>query len=346
MGNQGMFGKAAICLYLLSLLLLASCSPTADTRDDAPLTPALGVQATGTPCPSLTPYPTVTARPAKLVFALVDKSKSYQRWTLPALVRFAEVLPIVVSPGDELIVAWVGTNSEDPTEVFFHERATYLAPPKMEAPPGLPTLIPTPTVYATPTHPSEGRTTVQQLQHQATCESVRVANEHEISRVREQNDLAINGYYCALQSWNASCDTATTVWERENQQALHTFIDETSATLKAVKVGGYDDWTHIYEALWVASSVFQSNIARERFGGYKLVIFSDMEDDRLGDRHNLPLDLAKVDVVVAMFYCREAHRCEAEKDAWIAVFENAGARSITFLLVAESTLDALASALR
>jgi hypothetical protein len=346
MENQGALRKAAVGLSLIPLMILASCKSATGMPKGSALRPTIAAEATNTPCPHVTPYPTATAGPPGLLFALVDKSKSYQYWTLPALDRFAEALPAILSPGDELIVAWVGTNSEDPTEVFLHQRAPYAPPPEIGKAPEFPTLIPTPTAYATPTYPAGGETTIQRKRHQDICESMRIENEQETSRVQQLNDLAINGYYCALQSWNASSETATRAWRRENERGLLAFVEEITTTLKAVDVGGYDDWTHVDEALWVASSVFQGDIARGQFERYKLVIFSDMEDDRLGIRHDLPLDFAEVDVVVAMFCCREAQKCEAEKDAWTAVFENAHARSVTFLLVADTTPDRLASALR
>jgi hypothetical protein len=234
-----------------------------------------------------------------------SRSASYPWPQLPrtALDTVAAILPkLDLRPGDAVIGAWISHNSNDTSEIFLPfsqvKRAVVPELPPPPTPPKLPV-----------------------------------------------NKLECNEYAAKVQTFNGDAKTwrakVTELQQRaidENARNVTTFVETTSAAIRAAAPAQDPRGTDIYGGLAVASGVFAANP-----GAHKLVVFSDMTDT-IGNP--VRPDLAQADVVVALYHRDDASDQGKGQRDWETTFKSLGARTPVFLPWAATTPDKLAEQLK
>ena len=233
------------------------------------------------------------------------RSASYPWPQLPrtALDTVAAVLPkLDLRPGDAVIGAWISHNSNDTDEIFLPfsqvKRATAPEYPAAPTPPKLP---------------------VNKLE----------CNEYA-ANVKSFNDSA--------KAWRAKVTELQQRAKDEDARNVASFLDTTSAAIRAAAPAQDPIGTDIFGSLAVASGVFKANP-----GAHKLVLFSDMTDT-IGNP--VRPDLAQTEVVVALYHRDDANDQGKGQRDWEAMFKSLGARPPVFLPWAATTADKLAEQLK
>lgn len=258
--------------------------------------------------PQATAQPMPTPQPGRVIYALIDRSSSYQRYTSLALERLIEVLPMVMSPGDRVIAAWIGSKSGDPAETFLNEAVPLVDypqyPPEIDCPPAF----------------VENETTMQKQKRQQELRDCLLR--------QEQRNQAIAGL--------------TAAWEQDCQNSVQQFLDQAIPKLRSANFVVDDTGTHIYEAIYQASQVLPSITASQDSIKRKLLVLSDMQEFRATARDQVSLNLSGVDVVIAMFDCPGPGPCEQLREEWTKTFFDAQASSVDFLVVDATLPETLA----
>ncbi len=311
--------RVAFLVVLMALAVMASsCLPAVA---EGPVLP--------TPCPSVTAIPAPVPVPpaSKLIYALVDRSISYEALSRQALGLFADVLdvPGVVSPGDRVMVSWIGSDSYSPSSSLFSEVVP--RPPER----GFPTPVPS------PTEPPSGSPVLSWAAYAKQVQK----------------------FQCDVATQNRQVKSLVDAGETDRKAALQAFHLK-AGSLKNIETPKGDPSTGICDALSKVSEVFSSPLDGVDWASYRLLIFSDMEEwplpkgGRLCDSVNLKSKLKGVTVVVAMFYCPNGQVCQnwranypQMRDAWETVFQDAEASLVSgFLRVEASTPETVAYMLR
>jgi len=338
--------KMLVYPVILVAFFLTSCAVLTNDSVQQQTPAAPPVDLTPSACAPATPIPIHTPEPSKLLYILIDRSGSYDDWTDDALERLAEVLPLVVGPGDRVIAAWIGIESEHPSEVFLNGSVRAVPAPDMAPAPQPPTPSATPTPIPVPPTPEKGLSTTGRRSYQDRCQEIETKNRAASESAESENREAMNRHFCEVREWNSGYRAAMSTWQQERQSAEEGFLETAIPAIRHAIIEQYDAKTHIHEALYVAARVFNSAARHGAFGEYRLLILSDMKEDRLYPEADLPLNLEGVDVVVAMMFCAKAHQCDQQERAWSAEFQTVGAKSFEFLLVVESTAEVLVPLLR
>lgn len=263
-----------------------------------------------TPCPAVTPVPAPID--PKLIVALVDCSISYQQYTKPALAVFVDVLPLVVSPGDHVIAAWIGSDSYGPLTTFFSETVPPVKGLVFDSSP-------------------------RQPQKPSDADPIILWAEYE-----KQMKL----YYCETAKWNNEVKARLESSQEARKSAVQEFLRKTESLRDLAPAKGHPT-TGICEALRKASELFSSPIYREKQLPRKLLIFSDMmvSTDE-GIEQCGGLKLAGVDVLVAMFVSPDPSLYVNVTKFWEKLLRDAGVSGpVDFLRVEVSTPDNLAKLL-
>lgn len=349
--RTGRYGYiVVICLSAVGLLLFSRCGGTSDDTIGLEVLSVTGtsVEVTLTPCPPVAPVAVATPRsdPATLLYVLVDRSMSYCEWVRPSLELLAGLLPEVVSPGDRVIMAWISNASERPVEVFFQGYVPEVGVPAVDPQPQLPSYVCTPAPPADSTSPpDEGTDLLNHIRRQALTATAQWYEERW-EQCEEEWQRAMSDYYCQLPAWNSSAQQATRRWDEDREEAVDRFLEQAVPTIEMqARMTGCTHGTHIREALYVASTVLQNAVADGDFQHYRLLVLSDMWEDRVTELPDISLDFGNVDVVVAMMYCAAAADCIDRQHGWEEELNMANAQSIAFRLVVDSTVRGLAEML-
>lgn len=233
------------------------------------------------------------------------RSPSYPWPQLPrtALDTVAAVLPkLDLRPGDAVIGAWISHNSNDTSEIFLpFSQVKRTVTPELPPPPTPPKLP------------------VNKLECNEYAAKVKVFNED-------------------AKTWRAKVTELQQRTIDEDARSVASFIDSTSAAIRAAAPAQDPVGTDIFGSLAVASGVFAANP-----GVHKLVVFSDMTDT-IGNP--VRPDLAQAEVVVALYHRDDANdQGKGQKD-WEATLKSLGARPPVFLPWAATTADKLAEQLK
>ena len=117
---------------------------------------------------------------------------------------------------------------------------------------------------------------------------------------------------------------------------------KTLTPLLTPTISASDGETRIYDGLFYASRVIQTERGHNAYSSYYLLIFSDMVDAGSLEGKGLEVNLEGVNVLVAMMYCDEAViRCQARETNWRDYLEskNAILPPYAFKLIGETTPD-------
>lgn len=295
--------RRSLAAALATALVFASCG-------------AIGGLPGATLCPpaaleSVT-VDTKTAKPVTYA-VLIDRaytgdakrSPSYPWPQLPrtALDTVAAALPkLDLRPGDAVIGAWISHNSNDTSEIFLPFNQVKRAP--------------APELPVAPTPP---KLPVNKLECNEYAANVRTFNE-------------------AATAWRAKVTELQQRAIEEDARSVASFIDATSAAIRAATPAQDPIGTDIFGSLAVASGVFAANP-----GAHKLVVFSDMTDT-IGNP--VRPDLAQTQVVVALYHRDDASDQGRGQKDWETTFKSLGARVPVFLPWAATTSDKLAEQLK
>ena len=349
--RTGRYGYiAVICLSAVGLLLFSRCGGTPDDTIGLEVLSVTGtsVEVTLTPCPPVTPVSVAApcSDPATLLYVLVDRSMSYCEWVRPSLELLAGLLPEVVSPGDRVVMAWISNASERPAEVFFQEYVPDVGVPAVDPQPQPPSCVCTPAPPANSTPLPDEETELLGHVHRQALTATAQWYEERWEQCEEEWQRRMSEYSCQLQAWNLSVQQAVRRWDEDREEAVDRFLEQAVPTIEMqAQLTRCSQGTHIREALYVASVVLQNAVGDGGFQHYRLLVLSDMWEDRVTELPEIPIDLGNVDVVVAMMYCSEAADCADRQHRWEEELNMANAQSIAFRLVVDSTVQGLAELL-
>ena len=128
-------------------------------------------------------------------------------------------------------------------------------------------------------------------------------------------------------------------WQNQRRQLVVDFVENTLTLLINDAQRGEDNATHIYNSLYYAARTIRQEKDTNLFGAYYLILLSDMEDIGSIDGQSLEVDLADVNVLMAMVYCQRSIDCQNRSIYWESYFRDRGAKLPTypFRLVDETT---------
>ncbi len=359
--------KASLYKLLLALVFLglASCNQVVredlqnETQNTAIPTPRSSPPLVPTLCPSVTPVRVnlPPQPPSQYIYILVDKSSTFRDHTKLAFSLIARVLPEVMLPGDQLVIAWIG--KEPQSIVYFPTgnttgRVRPVPLPRFPEQPKLKIATPTsgatisPTsALGTPTTTTSGVTTEQQKRTLTAsaqfAEATKTASAQiegatrTTTAIEEQDALERNRYSCDLQKWNQEVLDIMTKWEKDRNDARAEFLKD---ALPFVNSAMYqiDDESRIYEPIFAATQALQSAILLNKdFREYKLLIFSDMQEKRGDSPGGLRFNFSNINTIIAFYYCDKVQKCLQYEDAWWRFFKDNRANAIHFVPVIDTT---------
>lgn len=353
--------KQKLSIGILFIIILSTsfqgCTPPTLTPTATASLPA-SVTPIGEPTPTNCPYVTPIASPIlsnkpKLIYALIDRSGSYGAYTESAITVLVQSLILSIQPGDAIYLVWLGED-EDPDDYLL-----YGTVPPLEAPiltPSVSTLTPIPTSTETiiPTiisAPSEQLTdleklvaaqtaTAQAMNETATAQALNITASNE-ANVQEQN---VNSQRCSQVAINDFNQQKLQDREELKKKIIDDYITETLAPLLTPTVQVPDKGTHIYNNIYIASKVMQTEQAKRNYSSYYLLILSDMEDVGSNRGRDLHVNLKGINVMVAMMYCEEVILCQERSNYWQHYFTEREAILLynPFRMIQETTPESIA----
>jgi hypothetical protein len=296
--------RRGLALALASALVLGSCGGIGGAGPGATLCPPAELESIAVDVKSAPPV-TYAVLIDRAYTGDAKRSPSYPWPQLPrtALDTVAAVLPkLDLRPGDAVIGAWISHNSNDTSEIFLpFGQVKRTVTPELPPPPTPPKLP------------------VNKLECNEYAAKVKIFNED-------------------AKTWRASVTELQQRTVDEDARSVASFIDATSAAIRAASPAQDPIGTDIFGSLAVASGVFAANP-----GAHKLVVFSDMTDT-IGNP--VRPSLAQAEVVVALYHRDDANdQGKGQKD-WEATLKSLGARPPVFLPWAATTADKLAEQLK
>lgn len=341
-------------ISILFLALLIACATPAYSSQPTP-TSMIEVERESTleECPPVTPIPPLIDQPGKLIYALIDKSGSYREYTQSAIDMLVKSLILVLEPGDKLYVAWLG-KTERPTDYLISGEVPSVENPFLHsAIPEIPTLplstiTPLPTREETP-NPNlsilaqQAATNTAQAYYENMTSTAVVANIHTTNTAIAYEEK-VNEQRCRQIEVNGDNQEIINEWERQKKEVIDAFIAQSLLPLLTPTVEKFDSGTHIFNNLYIASKIIQTEREKEPLSQYYLLIFSDMEDVGSRNGEDLNINLQGIHVMVAMMYCEESILCQERSQYWENFFVEKGATLPfnPFRIIQESTPELIA----
>lgn len=333
-----------IASLLLGLLAVAACGIIDPPLDDTLSAETSPPSTTSTPVPCPTQAPITIQEPAsnvpKLLYIIVDRSGSYQSQTQPAINQLIQVLPGVLEPGDRLMISWLGSTSDQPSEQIVNTDVMTVPLPAVSPTPLRPTEQMVPPPMATPT-PCTDCTSTEKIAWSQTATAIARSNMRTPTAIAEQNMAARNAHGCQMGSWNNAYYATVEEWLRQRQAATDAAAREIQPTLEtAGSTPVFDGTTRISAALLLAAQVFETERNRGEFQTFRLLIFSDMEETGpIGGEDEKVFDLTGVDVLVARQRCPKdiEMECQNIEKMWEPKWSAANVRSFSFLRIIETS---------
>lgn len=338
--------KRVFVLVILINLFVASCTngntplPTNNRTQSPTLTPTATPVIT-TPCPDITPMPTYYVRP-KTIYILIDKSTSFRKWRNDAINILSQSLKSALQPGDYVYIGWIGVDSSNPQGLFFSGGVENVEEPDYLPYPDNPLSISN-LIYPPP--PAETLTSVQIINATATMNTYLTQVAGTATSVSSQ----AQGTLCEKQFAHIENMKRYASFEAQKADVVHNFVlQHIQPALKEAEKTPYDSKTRIYEALYIASRILQSDIANDSSNSrdYELVILSDMVDVGSDSGTQLKKDFSNVEITMAMLFCPAAISCEETENDWGFSLRNQNnAKDVSFLIIQETTVDRLLNCL-
>lgn len=342
---------------LLILILSVSFQGCISTPTPSPIPPTpvsiipMG-EPTPTNCPYVTPVASQIQYKPKLIYALIDRSGSYGAYTQSAITVLVQSLILSIKPGDALYLVWLGENEEPDDYLLYgivppldNPILTPAIPTFTPAPPSTEALIPT--VTYTPSTMTILKAQVateiamtQSANETATAQALSIMATHE-ARAQEQD---ANSQRCLQVAINDFNQQKLLEQEEHKKSIIDSYIAQTLKPLLTPEVQVPDKGTHIYNNIYIASRIIQTEQAKDSYSSYHLLILSDMEDIGSNRGDELNVSLQGINIMVAMLYCKESIQCQERINYWQDYFVQRGATLPynPFRIIQETTPESIA----
>jgi hypothetical protein len=287
----------------------------------------------------VTPIPSPVTKKPKVIYVLLDRSRSFGSLTKKTASILVEGLNISVSPGDRLHLIWLGANEND-DKYWLVETVPDVDIPLLHLP--VSTFTPTPLPLPisepskTPTVNTPEPLLKQQAFHQTetaiasywtvTADAAKVIATNMAIEIEKE----INQKQCDQTTINSQNQILISQWQEKRSQIITEYVEKTLQPLNDHVEDGDDKATHIYNSLFYAARTIRQEKEKKLFEGYYLIILSDMEEVGSADGEDLEVDLTGVNVLMAMVSCNQSIECQRRSDNWISYFKDRGAILPTF----------------
>lgn len=287
---------------------LLGCVPVAESASERP------------ECPPVTAdIAAPVAPPSHRYFILVDRSSSYADYLPHALALLRETVGPLATGNSSFHVSWIGSRSGGRSEAAI----PVMGQPAPTGPVVAPPAIPPPPLLRLPVTP-EGAT-----------DALRFKMAQEVSRLEARHN-------CDLTTWVESADSATRAWQEQQARADGAYRERMDGLLATLAPRVDPTGTHIYEAVFDAADT----LARLGADRKTLIIFSDMDEERVSRAEEGRLDLTGVHVVVALMPYTSPADLTAKTGQWKDFFVGRGATSVTVFAAGSTSADALVRSVR
>lgn len=321
----------AVVLLILAFLgtLVSGCNigptPTKITLTSSP---------SPTFCPPTTPFPfpsTPTPFPPQQLthfFILIDISGSYSAHFSSSLNLVNDSLGDIVKPGDGLTIAWLGTNSGQPTEKLFDEISPIPDLPNHNVDDIRPApMIPTPMNVP----PQRGGTTMDFIEQTQTVEAISTLNQANL-----------NAYYCEVMEWNQELPSENYFETPQPPYDYQQFLMRASSVLLDAKNAESQGYTDVYSALWDVSEAFAIDRATNQFQRFVLIVFSDLEGNITYNNVKNNIDLSQSNIIIANYPCNEPNACQAQMNRWTTELKDEfGAQTVDILRPEDTSIQSI-----
>jgi hypothetical protein len=300
-------GKAF--LYLVLVFLLVGCvlfNVGIDNEDE-------------TSCETIQAKPTPNIDDVhRYYLVLVEGSVEYESYRDQGIKVLQDVFSTVLEPGDHISAIWMEVSNLGTDEALFHNKDVNSIPTPILAPTTEPTfiLIPTPLL--------EEATDASRLQH-----------EKLVDDVMKKNELIRQSHYCAsifpvIEANNQLIED----WETKTQKEILVNVTDFSDRSK----DSNPDYMSVFEALDLASEIFEEVCTDSLYNDCQLIIVSNMVDWRstltsplvTETIQDMQIDFSLVSVSIiwpdCTFFADEfKSQCNARKEVWTPHFNSFGA---------------------
>lgn len=250
----------------------------------------------------------------RFYIVLVEGSDRYRQHRDQGVEVVTEAFLRLLEPGDRVAAIWMEvSNLGSDNALFFITEVKKIPDPEILIEP-VPSLIPTPTPL------TDGITPSSQAQHQNEVENIITSNQ----KIQDEH---ICKYVNPIRSENNS---KIDEWESSNKSEISRIVNEFSDRVNTSN----PDFMSVFEALKLASDIFNEVCANGEYHDCQLIIVSDMVDWRsrlttpeVADSiRNMNIDFSKVSVSVVWTDCnffsnQFKTQCETRKETWEKHFD-------------------------
>lgn len=292
-------------VFISSLVyLLVSCSILAEKEDSF------------VECEEILPLQTpVTNSEKRYYIVLVEGSVEYLPYREQGMSVLTSVFESVLEPGDHLVAIWMEvSNLGSDNAVFFTTDFNEVALEESLSEPA-PSLIPTPTPLG------EGVTPSSRIQH-----------DKETNKINELNEGLIEEHFCRnIKSIREENNRNIEEWETSNKNEIKRINTEFIESANTSNL----DYMSVYEALKLASDIFEDSCTNGDYKDCQLIIVSNLVDWRsnlespeiLSSIEQMNINFSEISVAVIWPDCQFfsdqfKSQCESRKETWGKNFYN------------------------
>lgn len=301
---MGDFIKKMIFIFII-MFLVVSCSMFDESEEDSFVE-----------CEEIPPLQaTVFDSEKRYYIVLVEGSEEYLPYREQGLTVLTSVFEAVLEPADHIVAIWMEVSNLGSDNAVFFTTDFNETELKKNIPEPLPSLIPTPTPL------SEGVTPSSRIQH-----------DNETNRINELNEEVIEDYYCKnVRPVREENNNNIKEWNDSNKNEVKRINDEFTKSTTTSNL----DYMSVYEALKLASDIFEDNCSKGDYKDCQLIIVSNLVDWRsnlesaeiLSSIEEMNINFSNVSVAVIWPDCQFfsdqfKSQCESRKDTWSKNFYN------------------------
>lgn len=244
------FTRKFIFIIMVIITLLMGCSVFEETDEDL-FTDCEKIDLLSTP---------EINTEKKYYIVLVEGSKEYLPYREQGIAILTSVFEATLEPGDHIVAIWMEVSNlgSDNAVFFTTDFEDIVLEEKIPEP--LPSLLPLPTPL------SEGVTPSSRIQH-----------DKETNRVNEANEELLEEHYCKnIKPVREENNKKITEWQASNKSEVLRINEEFTKSTNSSNL----DYMSVYEALKLASDIFEDNCINGDYKDCQLIIVSNLVDWR------------------------------------------------------------------